>query len=336
MDYTEIQLGHGSGGRMTSQLLESVFLPAFSNPILNARDDQAVVSLPGGPLAFAADSFVVKPLFFPGGDIGDLAINGTVNDLAMGGAVPKYLSACFVLEEGLLVADLKRIVQSMAEAARRADVQVVTGDTKVVERGHGDGVYINTAGIGSVVVGRELSPCHVRPGDAIIVSGPLGEHGMAVMSCREGLEFETPIISDTAPLHELAARMLSVSDGIRCMRDPTRGGVASTLNEIADSAQVGMTIREAAIPISPPVAGLCEILGLDPLYVACEGRLVAMVCPTHAESVLQVMREHALGQQAAIVGEVVAEHPRTVVMRTSVGGTRIVDVMSGEQLPRIC
>lgn len=336
MHAKELQVGHGSGGRQTAELMESVFLPAYSNPLLAKLDDQAVFTINGARLAFTTDSFVVKPLFFPGGDIGKLAVNGTINDLAMGGARPLYLSASFVLEEGLPIAELKRVVESMADAARQAGVEIVTGDTKVVERGHGDGIYINTSGIGVVEHRQCLSSDQARPGDRIIVSGPVGDHGMAVMARREGLEFETPIESDTAPLHGLVETMLAASSGLRCLRDPTRGGFATTVNEIAKSSGVGMALDESSIPIREPVAGLCELLGLDPLYVACEGRLVAIVRADDADAVLAAMHSHPLGGEAALVGEVVADHPNTVVMRTCVGGTRIVDVLSGEQLPRIC
>lgn len=332
----EIQLGHGSGGRLTAELIENVFLPAYSNPLLAKLNDQAVFSVNGARLAFTTDSFVVKPLFFPGGDIGTLAVNGTINDLAMGGARPLYLSASFILEVGFPIAELKRVVASMAEASREAGVEIVTGDTKVVEKGHGDGVYVNTSGIGVIEHCHQLSVDQAQPGDTIIVNGPLGDHGMAVMARREGLEFDAPIESDTAPLHELVATMLAASDGVRCMRDPTRGGLATTLNEIAKSSGVGMVLDETAIPVRAPVAGLCELLGLDPLYVACEGRLVAIVRAENADSVLDAMHSHPLGKEAIVVGEVVADHPKTVVMRTCVGGTRIVDVLSNEQLPRIC
>lgn len=332
----ELQLGHGSGGRLTAELMESVFLPAYSNPLLAQLNDQAVFSINGARLGFTTDSFVVKPLFFPGGDIGSLAINGTVNDLAMGGARPLYLSASFVLEEGFPIAELERVVASMAKATQRAGVEIVTGDTKVVERGHGDGVYINTSGVGVIEHNHLLSSDQAQPGDKIIVSGPVGDHGMAVMSRREGLEFDTPIESDTAPLHELVAAMLAASDGIRCLRDPTRGGLATTLNEIAKSSGIGMMLDETSIPVREPVAALCELLGLDPLYVACEGRLVAIIPADDADAVLETMRSHSLGQEAVVVGDVVRDHVNTVVMRTCVGGTRIVDELSGEQLPRIC
>jgi len=332
----EIQLGHGSGGRLTAELLDSVFLPAYSNPLLATLNDQAVFAVAGARLALTTDSFVVKPLFFPGGDIGSLAVNGTVNDLAMGGARPLYLSASFVLEEGLSIAELKRIAASMAEASRQAGVEIVTGDTKVVERGHGDGVYVNTSGVGVIEHSRQLSINQAQPGDRIIVSGPVGDHGMAVMARREGLEFDTPIESDTAPLHDLVATMLTASNAIRCLRDPTRGGLATTLCEIAKSSGVGMVLNETAIPVREPVAALCELLGLDPLYVACEGRLAAIVKAGDADAVLETMHSHPLGAAAVVIGEVVADHPANVVMRTCVGGTRIVDVLSGEQLPRIC
>lgn len=332
----EIQLGHGSGGRLTAELLENVFLPAFANPLLQQQNDQAVFSVDGVRLAFTADSFVVKPLFFPGGNIGDLAVNGTVNDLAMGGAQPLYLSASFVLEEGFPMIELQRIVTSLAAAAEQAQVQIATGDTKVVERGHGDGVYINTAGIGAIRHQLPLASSQAQPGDQILVSGPVGDHGMAVMTQRHGLEFETPIESDTAPLHELVFAMLASSQQIRCLRDPTRGGVATTLNELARSSEVGMILHESAIPIRPAVAGLSELLGIDPLYVACEGRLVAIVGADEVDQVLSAMHTHPRGEQAVVIGEVVAEHPRRVSMNTCVGGTRIVDVLSGDQLPRIC
>lgn len=332
----EIQLGHGSGGRLTAELLEGIFLPAFANPLLQQENDQAMFTIDGVRLAFTSDTFVVKPLFFRGGSIGDLAVNGTVNDLAMGGAEPLYLSASFVLEEGFSVEDLRRIVAALAAAAERAQVQVVTGDTKVVERGHGDGVYINTAGIGVLRHSLSLDSSHARPGDKVIVSGPIGDHGMAVMTERHGLEFETPIESDTAPLHGLVSDMLASSQQIRCLRDPTRGGVATTLNELARSSSVGMVLHESAIPMRPAVAGLGELLGIDPLYVACEGRLVAIVGPEEVDQVLRAMHAHRLGEQAVVIGDVVAQHPGIVSMNTCVGGTRIVDVLSGDQLPRIC
>ena len=336
MRASEIQLGHGSGGRLTAQLMEDIFLPAYTNPHLESLNDQAVFSVGGPRLAFTTDSFVVKPLFFPGGDIGELAVNGTVNDLAMAGARPLYLSASFVLEEGLPIAELQKIVDSMAIAVRSAGVEIVTGDTKVVERGHGDGVYINTSGVGIIEHNRYLSSDQARPGDKIILSGPLGDHGMAVMAQREGLGFESAIKSDTAALHGLVQTMLDIASELRCLRDPTRGGLATSLNELAASSSVGMELEETSIPVRDAVSGLCELLGLDPLYVACEGRLVAIVAASEADALVTAMRAHPLGSEATVIGSVVAEHPNTVVMRTCVGGTRIVDVLTGEQLPRIC
>lgn len=336
MRKSEVQLGHGSGGRLTARLIDDIFLAAFSNPHLEQRNDQAVLTVGGSRLAFTTDSFVVKPRFFPGGDIGTLAVNGTVNDLAMGGARPMYLSASFVLEEGLPMAELRRIVNSMAEAARAAEVEIVTGDTKVVERGHGDGVYITTSGVGLVEHEHCLSADNARPGDKIILSGPLGDHGMAVMAQREGLEFKSSIESDTAALHGLVQTMLDASSELRCLRDPTRGGLATTLNELANRSQVGMVLEETRIPVRDTVAGLCELLGLDPLYVACEGRLVAIAAAHETDAILQAMRGHPEGRDATVIGEVVERHASTVVMKTCVGGTRMVDVLSGEQLPRIC
>jgi hydrogenase expression/formation protein HypE len=330
-------LEHGSGGRLTAELIEEVFLPAFSNPLLAPLNDQAVFAVKGARMAFTTDSFVVKPLFFPGGDIGRLAINGTVNDLAMGGARPLYLSAAFILEAGFAVADLKRIVASMAEAAQLAGVSIVTGDTKVVEAGHGDGVYINTAGVGVVEHDQVIAVDQARPGDRVLVSGPIGDHGMAVLASREGLEFEAPIETDCAPLHDLVATMLAASQGgIRCLRDPTRGGLATTLNEIATGSSVGIALEETAVPVRPAVQALCELLGFDPLYVACEGRLVAIVDAAQADAVLDAMRAHPLGATAVEIGHMVAEQAAPVVLRTCVGGARIVDMLSGEQLPRIC
>jgi hydrogenase expression/formation protein HypE len=334
--YPEVLLGHGSGGRLTADLIEKLFLPAFRNPHLEQLNDQAVVPVRGGRVAFTTDAFVVTPLFFPGGDIGRLAVNGTINDLAMSGARPLYLSAAFILEEGLPVADLDRIVRSMAEACRSAGVLLVTGDTKVVNRGHGDKVFITTSGLGVIERDIVLSADQARVGDRVILSGTVADHGMAIMASREGLELETSIESDTAPLHDLVEAMLGVGPGVRCLRDPTRGGVATTLNEIARRAQVGIDIQERAIPIREDVKGACELLGLDPLYVANEGKLVAIVAPDVADAVLARMRTDPVGRDAQVIGEVVAEHPRHVVMRTGIGGARIVDLLTGEQLPRIC
>jgi hydrogenase expression/formation protein HypE len=346
-EHKQIVLGHGSGGKLTAELIEKIFLPAFANPVLDRLDDQAVVEINGSRLAFTTDSFVVTPLFFPGGDIGRLAINGTVNDLAMSGARPLYLSAAFILEEGLPAEDLRRIVESMSAAAQDAGVQLVTGDTKVVNRGKGDKVFITTTGIGVLEKPVHISANRAQPGDQIILSGYVGDHGMAIMSQRENLEFEGAIESDCAPLHGLVAAMLGAShsaDGngtnpcnaIHCLRDPTRGGIATTLNEIATRSGVGMKLIEQAIPVRETVKGACEILGLDPLYVANEGKLIAVVAREAAEGVLQRMREHPLGTEAAIIGEVVAEHRGMVLMKTEIGGTRVLDVMFGEQLPRIC
>ena len=340
-DRPQIVMGHGGGGALSRDLIEHVFLPAFGNPVLERLGDSSVLDVPGllaggGRLAFSTDSYVVRPLVFPGGSIGDLAVHGTVNDLAMSGAQPLYLSAGFILEEGLPITELVGIVNRMAAAARAAGVDIVTGDTKVVERGHGDGVYINTAGIGVVPPGIDLGPHQIRPGDALLVSGTLGDHGMAIMSVREGLEFEAAIASDTAPLHGLVARMLTACPEIRLLRDPTRGGVATSLNEIADLAKLGLEIDEQAIPVTPVVANACEILGLDPLQVANEGKLLAVVPAEAAEAVLAAMRAHAYGREATILGRVVADHPRLVVVRTAIGGTRVVPMPIGEQLPRIC
>lgn len=338
--YDAILLGHGSGGRLTADLIQRLFVPAFGNDILAALEDQATLELPrpfeGARLAFTTDAFVVRPLFFPGGDIGTLAVHGTVNDLAVGGARPLFLSAAFILEEGLPLADLARIVQSMRGACDAARVGLVTGDTKVVDRGKGDQVFITTAGIGIVPEGRNLSIRNAQPGDRILVSGTIGDHGIAIMSVREGLEFETTLESDTAPLTELTEAVLQACPQTRCMRDPTRGGLSSTLNELAASSRVGVDLDEAAIPVRREVRGACELLGLDPLYVANEGKLLAVVPPQDAERVLAVLRRQPLGQDAAIIGTVVREHPGLVVLRSLVGGSRVVSLLTGEQLPRIC
>lgn len=332
----KVLLGHGSGGRLSAELLRKVFLPAFQNPALNCLNDQALVSVDGVRLAFTTDSFVVRPLFFPGGDIGSLAVYGTINDLAMGGAEPLFLSAAFILEEGLPLDTLHHVVASFSRAAQEAGVDVVTGDTKVVEKGKGDGLFINTSGIGRVPPGINLSADQARPGDRIILSGSIGEHGMAILSQREGLEFESPIASDCAPLHTLVAAMLAASPAIRCLRDPTRGGLSSALNEIAAQSRVGMVLEESAIPIQEAVRGACELLGLDPLYVANEGKLVAVVDAGQAERILSATRAHPLGKQAQIIGRITEANPGLVTMRTALGTTRIVDMLSGDQLPRIC
>ncbi|WP_293762071.1 hydrogenase expression/formation protein HypE [uncultured Aquitalea sp.] len=331
-----VNLTHGSGGRAMAQLVSELFAPAFDNEWLAQGNDQAILPPPGGRLAVATDSHVISPLFFPGGDIGSLAVHGTVNDLAMGGAEPRYLSAGFILEEGLPLADLQRIVHAMARAAREAGVAIVTGDTKVVERGKGDGVFISTTGIGVVPAGLTLSGDQARPGDAILVSGTLGDHGMAVMSQRENLRFDSPIVSDSAALHTLAQALTAASPGLRLMRDPTRGGLATTLNEIASQSGVGMRLKESAIPVSPAVRAACEFLGLDPLYIANEGKLIA-ICPAHeAEAALAALRAHPLGRQAALIGEVVEDSHHFVRVRTDFGGERLLDWLSGEMLPRIC
>ena len=331
-----VLLGHGSGGKLSADLLKRLFLPAFENPILSRLDDQAIVTVNGSRLAFTTDSFVVKPLIFAGGDIGSLAVHGTINDLAMGGAKPLFLSAAFILEEGLAFETLQKVVDSFRRAACAAEVAVVTGDTKVVEKGCCDGMFINTSGIGIVQEGVRLSADQARPGDRVLLSGSIAEHGIAILAQREGLEFESPIESDSAPLHTLVAAMLETSAAIRCLRDPTRGGLSSTLNEIASRSHVGIALEERAIPIREEVRGACEMLGLDPLYVANEGKLVAIVASDAAERLLQAMRRHPLAQNAQIIGTVLADDPGLVVMRTTLGTTRIVDMLSGDQLPRIC
>jgi hydrogenase expression/formation protein HypE len=340
--YDHILLGHGSGGLLTADLIQRLFVPGFGNDVLSALEDQATVSLGSGTgvkmprLAFTTDSFVVRPLFFPGGDIGRLAVHGTVNDLAVGGARPLFLSTAFILEEGLPLADLQRIVASMRAACQEAGVALVTGDTKVVDRGKGDGVFITTSGIGLVPEERSLSIHAARPGDRILVSGTLGDHGIAIMSVREGLEFETVLESDTAPLTGLAQAILEACPGTRCMRDPTRGGLSSALNELAAASQVGVELHEAAIPLRAEVRGACEMLGLDPLYVANEGKLIAIVPRDDADRLLEVVRNHPLGRNAALIGEVVEDHRGMVVMHSLVGGERVVTMLAGEQLPRIC
>ena len=332
----KILLGHGSGGKLSAELIDSIFLPAFQNPVLARLDDQGIVSVSGSRLAVTTDSFVVKPLFFRGGDIGSLAVHGTVNDLAMGGAHPLYLTVAFILEEGLPMETLRRVVDSLARAAREAGVEIITGDTKVVERGSGDGIFINTTGIGIVPEGVQLSANAARPGDRVLLSGSIGEHGMAILSEREGLEFENPVESDSAALHTLVAAMLAADRRIHVMRDPTRGGVSSTLNEIAKQSGVGMQIEEGAIPVREEVRGACELLGLDPLYVANEGKLIAIVDVAAADAVLAAMRGHPLGRQACVIGSVTEAHQRMVTMRTVLGTQRVVDMLAGDQLPRIC
>jgi hydrogenase expression/formation protein HypE len=331
-----ILLGHGSGGTLSAELVRDIFLPAFENPMLAQLNDQAVVQVNGSRLAITTDSFVVNPLFFPGGDIGSLAVHGTVNDLAMGGAQPLFLSVAFILEEGLPMETLQRVVDSLARAANDAGVQVVAGDTKVVEKGKGDGLFINTTGIGVVPEGLELSADRAQPGDKVILSGFIGDHGIAILAQREGLEFESTIESDSAALHTLVAEMLKTSAVIKCMRDPTRGGLSSTLNEIAQQSGVGIEIEEETIPVREDVRGACEMLGLDPLYVANEGKLVAIVASDAADALVETMRRHSLGKEAGIIGMVTEKNVGLVTMRTTLGTTRIVDMLAGDQLPRIC
>lgn len=336
-DYPTIVMGHGGGGKLGTELVEHLFLPAFRNPALENLGDAAVLDVGGARLALSTDSFVVQPLFFPGGSIGELAVNGTVNDLAVSGAVPRKLSAGFILEEGFPLAQLAAIVQAMAKAAAAAGVQIVTGDTKVVERGHGDGCYINTAGVGVMREGVQVAPHRVRPGDVIIVSGTLGDHGMAIMSVREGLEFESPIRSDCAALNEMIGAALDAAGGaVRAMRDPTRGGLASTLNEIAQASDVGMVIDEARVPVRAEVQSACELLGLDPVYVANEGKAVLFVAPVAADKVLEVLHAHPLGRDAARIGQATGEHKGMLIARTTMGATRVITMQIGEQLPRIC
>jgi len=331
-----ILLGHGSGGKLSAELVRDIFLPAFGNPALSRLDDQAILNVNGSRLAFTTDSFVVKPLFFPGGDIGSLAVHGTINDLAMGGATPLFLSAAFIVEEGFEIHELRRIANSMQKAAANSGVQIVTGDTKVVEKGKGDGLFVTTTGIGLVRHGVDLSSNRARSGDKVLLSGSIGDHGIAILAHREGLEFETTIASDSAALHTLASDMIDASDQIRCMRDPTRGGLSSTCNEIAAQSHVAIELEEQSIPVKEQVRGACELLGLDPMYVANEGKLVAIVGASDAECVLEAMRGHPLGREAAIIGTVGSNDPGLVTMVTVLGTKRIVDMLSGDQLPRIC
>ena len=331
-----VDMTHGSGGRAMAQLIEELFVAAFDNEYLNQQNDQACFAIPAGRMVMATDAHVIAPLFFPGGDIGCLSVHGTVNDVAMSGAVPLYLSASFILEEGFLLADLARIVQSMARAAKAAGVAIITGDTKVVERGKGDGVFITTTGIGMVPEGVHISGDRAEPGDVIIVNGPIGDHGVAILSLRENLSFGTAIQSDTASLHTLVAAMIHKVADIHVLRDPTRGGLATTLNEISRQSGVGMMLKEDYIPIRAEVRAACEFLGLDPLYSANEGKLVAICSAADAQALLVAMRSHPLGQDAAIIGEVIADSHHFVQMETSFGGKRIVDWLTGEQLPRIC
>ena len=332
-----VDLSHGAGGRAMGQLIEDIFLEAFDNAWLRAGNDQSAFDVAGGRMVMTTDAYVVSPIFFPGGDIGSLAVNGTINDIAMAGARPLYLSASFIIEEGLPFADLQRVATSMGEASRAAGVPIITGDTKVVERGKADKVFVSTAGVGAVPPGLVLSSDAARAGDVVVVSGTLGDHGVAVMSKRENLEFETEILSDTAALHGLVAEMVAAAgEGLRVMRDPTRGGLAATLNELAHQSRVGFSIEERAIPVRAEVAAACEFLGLDPLNVANEGKLVAIVAPEFADRLVAAMRAHPLGRQSAVIGRAVDDPNRFVEMRTAFGGGRIVDWLAGEQLPRIC
>ena len=338
-NYPTIVMGHGAGGKMMNDLIRHLFASDFHNDLLAQLGDSAALELSAFSnqrIAFSTDSFVVSPLFFPGGDIGELAVNGTVNDLAMSGAVPLYLSAGFILEEGLPMETLGRISNSMAHACKQAGVQIAAGDTKVVDKGHGDGVYINTTGIGVIPEGGNIAPSNARPGDIILVSGTLGDHGIAIMSVREGLRFESEIKSDTAPLNGLVAGMLAVTKDIHCLRDATRGGLSAVLNELAAASNVGIEFEEQKVPVHPAVNSACEVLGLDPFYIANEGKLVAFVPEAKAEMVLETMRQHEFGREAAIIGHVTAEHPGMVVARTAIGSSRVVDLPAGELLPRIC
>lgn len=338
LKHETIQMAHGAGGRLSRELTRKVFLPHLGNRCLEALDDQAKFFLEAGMVAFTTDTFVVSPLFFPGGNIGDLAVNGTVNDLAVGGAIPRYLSAGFVLEEGFSLAELERVVKSIADAARIAGVQVVTGDTKVVQKGQCDGMFINTSGIGVVKKGINVSCSNLKPGDRIVVSGTLADHGMAIMTAREGLSFQSGIMSDTASLNGMISKILDEVPEVHAMRDPTRGGLAATLNELAGASRTGIVLDEAALPVRPDVQGACELLGIDPLNVANEGKVVIAAPAENAEAVLRVMREEpgVSGKDAAIVGEVVDDHPGMVIIRTVLGSRRILEMPLGEQLPRIC
>jgi hydrogenase expression/formation protein HypE len=336
-EYPAITMAHGGGGRLSRMLVEQMLAPAFAGSGPLSLHDGAILAVDQGRMAFSTDSFVISPLIFPGGDIGSLAVHGTVNDLAMCGARPLALSLGLILEEGLPMEMLWRIVQSLQAAAAAAEVNIVTGDTKVVDRGKGDGAFINVSGVGVIPPGVEIAPQRARPGDLLLINGPIADHGIAIMSLREGLQFETVLESDTAPLHGLVAELLAAcGPQLHVLRDPTRGGVASAVNEIAIDAGVGIRLEETRLPLREEVRGACEILGLDPLYVANEGKCIAIVDPAAADAALATMRAHPLGADAAIIGEVVAEHPGRVFLRSHIGGTRVVDMISGEQLPRIC
>ena len=335
-DTPSIVMGHGGGGAMSAELVEHLFLPGYGAAADTGLGDAAVVTVGGARIALSTDSFVVKPMFFPGGSIGDLAVNGTVNDLAMAGATPLYLSTAFILQEGTPLAEIGRIAEAMGAAARAAGVRLVTGDSKVVDNGSGDGVYVNTTGVGAVADGVDIHPRRAAPGDAVLISGDIGLHGVAVLSCREGLEFGTTVRSDTAPLHGLVAAMLATGADVHALRDPTRGGVAASLNEIARAAGAGVELVERDLPVPPEVRDACSLLGLDPMQVANEGKLLAFVPAERADEVLAAMRAHPYGAGATRIGTCVAEHPGMVVARTALGGTRVVTLPIGEQLPRIC
>jgi hydrogenase expression/formation protein HypE len=334
--YPHVLMAHGGGGKLMHQLLENVFGRAFSNPILDTRHDAAVFEVPSRKLAMTTDSYVVRPIFFPGGDIGSMAVHGTVNDLAMSGARPLYLTSAFIIEEGLPMETLWRVVCSMRDAAKKCGVQIVTGDTKVVDKGKGDGLFINTAGIGVVEHEQNIAPQNVRPGDVVMVSGDLGRHGMAIMAVREGLQFESTIESDSAPVHEVVLDLLKAGIEIHCLRDLTRGGLASALNEIAEAAGVKIAVEEKLIPVREDVHAACEMLGLDPLQVANEGRLVAFVAPKDSERALQILQRHAVSSNAAVIGQVAEKSAPLVTIKSAIGASRILDMSSGEQLPRIC
>ena len=336
MAWDKILLDHGSGGRSSHELIERFFVPRFQNPFLNEMNDSAVFDLKGGKLAFTTDSYVVDPIFFPGGDIGSLSVCGTVNDLAMRGARPYYLSVGFIIEEGFPLSDLEQILESMERVAKEAGVQVVTGDTKVVPKGAADKIFINTSGIGLVPEGINIAGQNARPGDLVLISGTIGDHGLTILSKREGLSFESSLKSDAAPLNRLVREMLQAGSQIHVLRDPTRGGLATTLNEIARQSRMGIEIYEEAVPIRGSVVAAAEILGLDPFYIANEGKLIAILPPAQAEAVLAAMKKNAYGQEAAVIGEVKAENSGKVVMKTIIGGKRLMDMLAGEQLPRIC
>lgn len=334
-----ITLSHGSGGKATHNLIEGIFVPAFANPLLEQMDDAATFSVAGesNRLAFTTDSYIVSPLFFSGGDIGKLAVHGTINDLAMAGAQPLYLSAGFILEEGLPIASLRRIAASMAQAAHAAGVPIVTGDTKVVQRGKADGVFINTSGVGLVRTNRVIGQNQLQPGDKVLLSGPIGDHGIAIMLAREALDIESDIQSDSAPLHTMVSSLLqAVGDGVHCLKDPTRGGVATSLNEMAVASEVAVVLEEASIPVRPSVRGACELLGLDPLTIANEGKMLVVIAPEVADKALAVLREHPLGRESAIIGTVEAEPASMVFLHTDIGGKRVLDMLVGDPLPRIC